>query len=115
MSVQTALDILCSRIRKLTQLGVSRATACWSELVLEKNLGQNLVNKVLAGHSEDRRRLGGGAGRAYYLSAQRSWADCRLMPIARPMSAQEASAAFAAATGLSYPLASQGIPSKPLC
>jgi hypothetical protein len=35
------------------------------------------------------------------LSAQRSWADCRLMPTARPMCAQDAPADLAAATVLS--------------
>ncbi len=39
--------------------------------------------------------------RGQCLSAQRSCADCRLMPTARPMSAQETPAAFAAATVLS--------------
>lgn len=51
----------------------------------------------MAGHAEEEAH-GRGMGRAYYLSAQRSWADCQLMPTARPMSAQEAPAAFAAAT-----------------
>lgn len=86
---------------KVAELSVPRATACWSELVLEKNLGQNLVKKVFGVPGIGGRSGGGGAGRTYYLSAQRSWADCRLMPTARPMSAQEAPAAFAAATVLS--------------
>jgi hypothetical protein len=44
---------------------------------------------------------GRGLPGLYCFSAQRSCADCRLMPTARPMSAQEAPAAFAAATVLS--------------
>lgn len=87
----------------MSPYSVPRATfCCCSELVLKDLLGQSLAKEVfdVAGHAEEEGH-GKGLGRAYYLSAQRSWADCRLMPTARPMSAQEAPAAFAAATVLS--------------